>query len=122
MNILIADDHASIRTGVIELLRTEFNFAEFHEAGNGKEVMSLIHGHDWSVVVMDISMPSMNGLETVRQLRAAYVMAPVVMLSMHPADPYEMHSLLAGASGYVNKDMVTEELIPAILKVLSRGD
>lgn len=119
MNILIADDHAIVRKGLVQLLREEFHFASITEAANSAEVAEKAKGVIWDVILLDISMPGRNGLDVLKQLRADGVKAPVLMLSMHPEDQYALRVLKAGASGFLNKDSATEELVAAVHRVLS---
>lgn len=119
MNILIADDHAIVRKGLVQLLREEFHFASITEAANSAEVADKAKGVIWDVILLDISMPGRNGLDVLKQLRADGVKAPVLMLSMHPEDQYALRVLKAGASGFLNKDSATDELIAAVHRVLS---
>ncbi|HRG88806.1 MAG TPA: response regulator transcription factor [Chitinophagales bacterium] len=119
MNILIADDHAIVRKGLVQLLREEFHFAEITEAANSADVLDKAKGKIWDVILLDISMPGRNGLDVLKQLRADGIKAPVLMLSMHPEDQYALRVLKAGASGFLNKDSATDDLIAAVHKVLS---
>ncbi|MEO8151397.1 MAG: response regulator transcription factor [Bacteroidia bacterium] len=119
INILIADDHAIVRKGLIQLLREEFTDAQVIEANNSSEVFEKIKSKVWDIILLDISMPGRNGVEVLKQLRADGIKAPVLMLSMHPEDQYALRVLKAGASGFLNKDSATEELIAAVHKVLS---
>ncbi len=119
MNILIADDHAIVRKGLVQLLREEFHFAEITEAANSADVLDKAKGKIWDVILLDISMPGRSGLDVLKQLRADGIKAPVLMLSMHPEDQYALRVLKAGASGFLNKDSATDDLIAAVHKVLS---
>jgi two-component system, NarL family, invasion response regulator UvrY len=119
MNILIADDHAIVRKGLIQLLREGFPAVSIFEATNSAEAIETARKTTFDVILLDISMPGRNGMETLKQLRADGVKAPVLMLSMHPEDQYAIRSLKAGASGFINKETATEELLTAIQKVIS---
>ncbi|MDB5226724.1 MAG: response regulator transcription factor [Bacteroidota bacterium] len=119
MKILIADDHAIVRKGVIELLRKEFPGAEICEISDGAEAINKARDNTWDIILMDISMPGRSGIEALKQIRADGVKTPVLMLSMQPEDQYAIRVLKAGASGYVNKDCATAELIAAVHKVLA---
>lgn len=119
MNILIADDHAIVRKGLIQLLREGFSDVLIHEAGNSVEAVGLCRTHAFDVILLDISMPGRNGMETLKQLRSEGVKTPVLMLSMHSEDQYAIRALKAGASGFINKETATEELLDAIQKVIS---
>lgn len=119
MNVLIADDHAIVRKGLIQLLREEFPSVKITEANNSAEVAEKINVAIWDIILLDISMPGRNGVDILKQLRTEGIKAPVLMLSMHPEDQYALRVLKAGASGFLNKDSATEELITAVHKVLS---
>lgn len=119
MNILIADDHAIVRKGLIQLLHEEYPFAEFSEAAHSNDVCKLSKSRIWDFILLDVSMPGRNGLEILKQLRADGIKAPVLMLSMHPEEQYALRALKAGASGFINKEIATEELISAVHKVLA---
>lgn len=119
MKILIADDHAIVRKGLVQILLEEFPIVEVIEVSNGNEVLEEIHKQIWDVILLDISMPGRNGIETLKQLRANGIKAPILMLSMHSEEQYAVRVLKAGASGFLNKQSATEELLTAIHKVLS---
>ncbi len=119
MKFLIVDDHAIVRKGLSQLLKEEFAKAEVTELGDSSEVFEKVKGKIWDVILLDISMPGRNGLDILKQLRADNIKAPVLMLSMHPEDQYALRALKAGASGFLNKESATEELIIAVHKVLS---
>jgi two-component system invasion response regulator UvrY len=119
MRVLIADDHAIVRKGLAYLLREEFPDAEIHEASNGSEVLEKVQNGIWDAILIDISMPGRNGLEILKQIRDFGIKAPVLVISMYPEEQYAVRVLKAGASGFLNKDTATEELITAFHKVLS---
>jgi two-component system, NarL family, invasion response regulator UvrY len=118
MNILVADDHAIVRKGLIELLREEFPTCNIFEAVNSTEVLQLIKTRTMDILLLDISMPGRNGIETLKQIRTNGVKTPVLMLSMHPEDQYAIRALKAGASGFMNKETATEELLTAVQSIL----
>src|SRR4051812_44595001 len=119
MKILIADDHAIVRKGLIELLKEAFPAIQISEAMNSQQAMELVTTESLDVILLDISMPGRNGLETLKQIRSLGIKTPVLMLSMHPEDQYAIRALKAGASGFINKESATEELLTAVQKVLS---
>ena len=119
MKILIADDHAIVRKGLIGLLREEFRDADVQEANSGSEVLDKTRQQKWDLILLDISMPGRNGIDTLIQLRADGIKTPILILSMQPEEQYAIRALKAGASGFVNKDKATEELITAVRKVMS---
>jgi DNA-binding NarL/FixJ family response regulator len=87
------------------------------EASNGLEMLSMIRKEKFDVILMDISMPGLNGLDALKQLRVEYPSLPVLILSMYPEEQYAKRFLKAGASGYLTKGSATDELITAIRKV-----
>src|SRR4051812_10782329 len=109
MKILIADDHAIVRKGLIELLREAFPDIKIFEAMNSQQTMELITQESMDVILLDISMPGRNGIETLKQIRTQGIKTPILMLSMHPEDQYAIRALKAGASGFINKESATEE-------------
>lgn len=119
MKILIADDHAIVRKGLIQLMRESYPLAMIKEVTNSLEVLDQINVQAWDVVLMDISMPGRNGVDTLKQIRANGVKTPILMLSAHPEDQYAVRVLKAGASGFLSKDSVVEELLAAINRVIS---
>lgn len=119
MKFLIADDHALVRKGIAQLLKEEFPTCSITEVSNGHEVLLEAKRQIWDVILLDISMPKKNGIETLKQLRANKIQAPVLMLSMHPEDQYAVRVLKSGASGFLNKESAPEELLVAVHKVLS---
>lgn len=119
LNILIADDHAIVRKGLVQLIREEYPFAQIAEASNSAEVFELIHSQIWDFILLDISMPGRSGVEVLKQIRSMGIKAPILMLSMHPEDQYAIRVLKAGASGFLNKDSATEELIIAMERMLT---
>jgi two-component system, NarL family, invasion response regulator UvrY len=119
INILIGDDHAIVREGMIRLLKDEFGDALFTEAKTGAEVLEKARSGDWDIIIMDITMPGRSGLEILKQLRSESIDTPVLVLSMYPEDQYAVRVMRAGASGYLTKDTAPEELVQAVKKVLS---
>ena len=121
LRVLIADDHAIVRKGLREILREASEQTTVGEASNGDEALARVAGEDWDVVVLDITMPGMNGLEVLKQLKRTRPHLPVLMLSMHSGYHYVMGSLKSGASGYLNKETAPEELVAAIRKAIDGG-
>lgn len=118
MRILIADDHAIVRKGLKDILREADEPAIVEEAGTGQEALEKIQNNSWDVVVLDITLPDMNGLEILKRLNESKPDLPVVMLSMHSSQQYVRNSLKLGASGYLNKESAPDELIAALHAVL----
>lgn len=121
MNILIADDLAAIRRRVREILADTLEGAHFYEAATAGEVMSRLAGAPFALVLLDINMPGRSGLDALRDVKNAYPDLPVIMVSVQPADQYAARCMQAGATAYINKDSVPEELPQAVAKVLGIG-
>ena len=118
LKILIADDHAIVRRGLRDILREADEPARVDEAGTGQEALQKAQAEAWDVVVLDITMPDMSGLEVLKRLKGARPEQRVIMLSMHLSEPYVYSSLKAGASGYLSKESAPEELVTALHAVL----
>jgi len=117
IRILLADDHAIVRKGLKQIILDEFPSAEVGEVGDVESLVALVMRSKWDVIVSDISMPGRSGVEALHQIKEIDASIPVLIMSMHPEDQYALRVLKAGASGYLNKDSVHEELIPAIQMV-----
>jgi DNA-binding NarL/FixJ family response regulator len=121
VRVLLADDHALVRAGVRALLEGLEGVSVVAEARNGNEVLQLAHAHHPDVVLLDISMPGLGGLEASLQLKRELPEVRVVMLSMHANEEYVLQALRAGAAGYMLKDSATAELELA-LKAVMQGE
>jgi len=119
MRVLIADDHAILRKGLIEILNESFPQMEYFEASNGLEAIQICRKQNLDLVLLDISMPGRNGLDTLKQLRSDGNKAKVLILSVQPEDQYAIRVLKAGASGFLNKDSAPEELLNAVRVVMN---
>lgn len=119
MKILIVDDHAILRRGVRQLLADTYPDAVFGEAATAQEALEHVWKETWSVVLLDISMPGRSGLDVIRELKDARPSMPVLVLSMHAEEQYALRVLKSGASGYVTKDTVLEDLTDAVKMVLA---
>ncbi len=118
VRVLLADDHALVRAGIRALLESLHGVTVVAEAGNGSEVLELARKHRPDVVLLDISMPGIGGLEASAQLKQELPEVRVVMLSMHANEEYVLQALRAGASGYMLKDSATAELDLALQAVM----
>ena len=121
IKILLVDDHAVLREGLKALLNSEDDLHVIGGANSGREALQLIDGLRPDVVVTDISMPGLNGIETTRQLRARYDALKIIILSMHEDQAYVTEALQAGANGYVVKQADAGEVIRAIKAVMAGG-
>jgi two-component system invasion response regulator UvrY len=116
INVVIADDHTMVRHGLKQILDAESEIAVVGEAQSGDEVLDLVRGQTVDVIVLDITMPGKNGLETLKELRRIKPEISVIVLSMHPKDQYAVRVLKAGAAGYISKESAPDELVSAIRK------
>jgi two-component system, NarL family, response regulator NreC len=114
IRVLLADDHTLIRAGLRMVVAAQPDFTVVGEAGDGREAVAVAQSLKPDVVVMDIGMPSLNGIEAARQIRAALPDTQVVMLSMHSDEAYILRALKAGAKAYLLKDSAEADLARAI--------
>jgi DNA-binding NarL/FixJ family response regulator len=121
LRILVVDDHVVFRQGLKQLLIEKFPDASFGEAGNAHQALELLDNATWDVLLLDLSMPGRGGLDVVVQAKNIQPRTKILVLTMHPADQYAVRVLKAGASGYLTKESVTEEVVTAIKKVLAGG-
>ena len=121
MRILIADDHPIFRAGLKEILGKEKDVKLIGEADNGRKALELARKQRWDVVLLDLTMPGTDGLETLQELRRERPKLPILILSAHPEDQLALRLLKAGAAGYLTKDKAPEVLLAAVRKVL-RGE
>lgn len=119
--ILVADDHAIIRRGLIQILTEEPDMTVVGEAQNAEELLDLTHEQAWDIAILDVSMPGRGGLEILKDLKSQYPTRPVLILSVHPEDQYAVRALKAGAAGYISKDSAPGELVRAVRKALQGG-
>jgi two-component system response regulator NreC len=117
IKILLADDHVVMRRGIRALLERRADFQVVAEAGDGREAVQLTELHSPHVVVADIAMPNLNGIEAARQIAQKSPQTAIVILSMHSDESYVLRALKAGARGYLLKDSPESDLINAILAV-----
>jgi DNA-binding NarL/FixJ family response regulator len=118
IRILIADDHAIIRQGLKLLLLEEYPSARIEEAGDGEELIAKVINGEWDIVICDLTMPRRGGLDILHQIKQSFPHLPVLIMSMHPEDQYGLQVIKAGASGYLEKNHIHNELIKAIQTVL----
>jgi LuxR family maltose regulon positive regulatory protein len=116
--VLLVDDHALMRSGIRTLLEAEKGLRVVGEAGDGREALEKVHTLSPDVVVMDITMPDLDGIEATRGILAESPETKVIALSIHGGKRFVENMLQAGAAGYVLKDSVPEELVDAVRTVL----
>jgi DNA-binding NarL/FixJ family response regulator len=120
IRVLLADDHTLVRAGIRALLERLPEVDVVGEASDGREVLSRVKAHPPDVVLMDIGMPGLNGLEAAARLTREFPQVRVVMLSMHQNDEYVWQALKVGAAGYLLKKSATAELKTALHRVMDR--
>lgn len=121
IRILIADDHGMLRQGLKRILAEEFKDAQFGEAGTVAETLASLRQQAWTLLVLDIFMPSGGGLEVLREAAVAHPKLRTLVLSSAPEEQLAVRTLQAGAAGYLNKQGAAEELVLAVKKVLAGG-
>jgi len=121
IRILVVDDHMLVRDGITALLSAVPSFQVAALASNGKECLTLIESVKPDLVLMDVMMPELNGIEATEIITANYVNIKVILLSMEISEEFILKGVKAGAKGYLPKDIRKNELIEAILKVHEGG-
>jgi len=121
LRVILADDHTLVRAGLRSLVEQLNNVTVVAEAKDGHEVLTLAGTHHPDVVLMDLSMPGMNGLEAALRLKKEHPQVRIIVLSMHASEEYVLQALRAGAAGYLVKDSAPLELGLA-LQAVARGE
>lgn len=116
-NVLIVDDHAVVRGGLRQFLTDTGDFRISGEAATGQEALALVQEGGWDVVLLDIGLPDLNGLEVLKRIKRLRPDLPVLIFSMHSEDEFAISALNAGASGYLNKDSPPGQILTAIRTV-----
>lgn len=117
--LAIAEDHTILREGLRALLISEPDFNVVCEAGDGRDAIQCVGEHQPDLILMDLSMPRMNGLEAIKEIKKRSRATMVIALTVHKSEEYILATLQAGADGYVLKDTTHSELVSAIRHVLS---
>nr|WP_315156420.1 response regulator transcription factor [uncultured Flavobacterium sp.] len=121
IRVVLADDHVFVRDGIKSLLENEVNITVVGEATDGLEALTLIDELKPDLLILDIRMPNMTGIEVVEQLRSKSNFVKIVMLSMHESEEYVLKSIQAGADGYLLKGSSKEEFLKAVHTVSNGG-
>ena len=117
INILIVDDHLIVREGIKRIINETMDMKIVEEASTGLEAMDLILNNTYDLVLLDISMPGQNGLQTLKLIKKHDKNIRVLMLSMHSEEQYALRTIKAGASGYITKETAPSQLVTAIRKI-----
>lgn len=121
INILIVDDHAIFREGVKKVLSTTSDIQVTDEAGNGRDALRMMTENSYDVVLLDLAIPEIHGLDVLRSIKAKKEQLPILVLSIYPEEQYAVRVLKEGASGYLTKESVPSDLVRAIRKAAQGG-
>lgn len=122
IKILVADDHSVVREGIKHIFSELPDFQVRGEARNGQEVLENIGKQEYDLLLLDIAMPGRDGLEILKEVKSQKPKLPVLILSMFPEEQYALRALKSGASGYLTKDSIPNELVKAVRKILRGGN
>jgi two-component system nitrate/nitrite response regulator NarL len=121
IRVVLADDHVFVRDGIKSLLENEVNIEVVGEATDGLEALKIVETVKPDLLILDIRMPNLTGIEVVEKLRSQNNMVKIVMLSMHESEEYVLKSIKAGADGYLLKGSSKEEFLKALHTVANGG-
>lgn len=117
--VLLVDDHPVIRQGVRRILKAAFGELTVGEADTGEQALERFDAEPWDLVVLDLSLPGMNGLDVIRQMRRIRPDARIIVMSVHPPQHFAHRALSVGAAGYLEKRAAPEEMLRAVGEVLA---
>lgn len=121
INVVLADDHVLVRDGIKALLEDQQGIKVIDEASNGLEALEVIKKQKPHILIVDIRMPELNGIEVVREVSKTYPEVKTLVLSMHDSEEYVVKAIQAGADGYLLKGASKDEFLKALYKVASGG-
>ena len=117
IKVLMVDDHIMVREGIKRIIEDTTDIEIVAEAASGEEALQVIDNIIVDVILLDISMPGKNGIQTLKEIKKKAPTLKVLMLSMHAEEQYAMRAIKAGASGYLTKDSAPDKLVTAIRKI-----
>ncbi|AOF88210.1 bacterial regulatory s, luxR family protein [Hydrogenophaga sp. RAC07] len=121
LRLLLVDDHTVVREGLKRLLDPQGNQWTITEAGTGFQALECLRREPFDLVIADLSLPGMSGLDLVHRIKEGFPDVAVLVLTMHSEEQYALRAFQAGARGYVTKDSASDELVSAVRKVASGG-
>lgn len=121
LQILIVDDHAIVREGLKRILESVGKHMLVSQASSGAQALEMLGRQRIDLLIVDLSMPGMSGLELIKRVHAEYVGVALLVLSMHAEEQYALRAFQAGARGYVTKDSAGAELLTAVRRVVEGG-
>ena len=119
-NVLLVDDHSIVRQGLKNLIELELDLKVTGEAASGLEALNLVRNNEYDIMVLDISMPGKNGVDTLHDLKHIAPNLPVLVLSGYAEEQYALNLIRSGCKGYLSKDTNSDEIIKAI-KIIANG-
>ena len=121
MRVLIVDDYAVVRRGMREILEDHYAGVAIGEAADTSSGVDALRSDDWDLLLLDLNLPGRGGMEVLHQARELKPRLPVLVMSIHPEDPFGARVIKAGAAGYMTKESAPAELVAAIDRVLGGG-
>jgi two-component system invasion response regulator UvrY len=119
VKLLVVDDHAVVRQGIRQILSETADIVVGADAVTAADALVRAQSEIWDAILLDLTLPDSDGLEPLKRLRSEHPSLPILILSMHPEDQYALRAIRAGASGYLTKESVSQELVKAIRMVVS---
>ena len=119
--VLLVDDHAVVRRGLQQIIAEESENWVTAEAANAHEELRMLRSDLWNAAVLDLTMPDMNGLDLLVEIKKELPHLPCLLLSMHPEDQFALRALKLGAAGYLTKETAPQELLNALKKIVGGG-
>ena len=117
--VLLVDDHPVIRQGIRRILTNAFTDLDVAEAETGEQAVALCETGVWDLVVLDLSLPGLSGLEVIRDVRHVQPQAPIIVVSVHPHHQFKRRAMSVGAAAYLEKSAAPEEMVKAVTEVLA---
>jgi len=121
IRIVIADDHEIVRAGLKQIISDDEDMEVLGESNNGENLIELVKKNDYDVVLLDLKMQGISGIDVIKHIKIIKPDLPIIVLSMHAEDQYAVRTIKAGASGYLTKETAAENLISAVRRVVSGG-